>query len=151
MSHDFQSLVPPASVLPPGPYVGPLSWGRDGRTWKSEGRVNAGLFGHLLPSMLLLSGLSIFICKMEHLGHMGWPRQHVPDQNILSWPLRPQRWDRARDRLWKAMAPRPGGAWSGVEVEAESSRVSVVPSTPAIFTPEHCTARGLAKNTSSQS
>lgn len=96
--------------------------------------TDTGFFGPLLLSMLLLSGLSIFICKMEHLALMGWPRQDVTDQNILSWPLRPQRWDRARDRQWKAVAPRPGGAWSRVEVGAESGGVSAVPSTPAIFT-----------------
>lgn len=145
MSHDFQFLVPSCLCA----YTGAVPWasvpwvrgmngdGRDGQGWKSEGWVNTGLFGHLLPILFLLSGLSIFICKMERLAHIGWPRQHVPDQNILSWPLRPQRWDRAKARPWKAMAPRPGGAWSGVEVGAESGRVSAVPSTPAIFTPEH--------------
>lgn len=123
MSHDFQSLVPSVhSILSVSmAYTGAIPWtsvlyvtgvngeGRNGPGWKSGGWVNPGLFSHLL----LLSSLSIFICKMERLAHMGWPRQHVPDQNILSWPLRPQRWDRARDRPWKAMVPRPGGAWSG--------------------------------------
>lgn len=54
---------------------------------------------------------------------------------------------------WKAVAPRPGGAWSrgGGGGGAESSKVSAVPSTPAIFTLEHWTARALAKNSSSPS
>lgn len=97
--------------------------------------MDTGFFGPLLPSRLLLAGLSIFICKMESLALVGWPRQDISDQSILSWPLRPQRWGRARVRQWKAVAPRPGGAWSRVEVGAESGRVSAVPSTPAIFTP----------------
>ena len=50
----------------------------------------------------------------------------------------------------KAVTPRPGGAWSRGG-GAESSEVSAVPSTSAIFTLEHWTARGLAKNTSSPS
>lgn len=103
--------------------------------WKGKGVSAPGFFGPLLPSMLLLSGLSAFICKMEHLALTGWPRQDVLDQNILSWSLRPQRWDRARVGQRKTLAPRPGGAWSRVEVGAESGRVSAVPSTSAIFTP----------------
>ena len=57
-------------------------------------------------------------------------------------------------KQWKAGVPRPGGACSGggrVGWGTESSEVNAVPFTPAIFTLEHWTTRGLAKNTSGPS
>lgn len=55
---------------------------------------------------------------------------------------------RGEEKPWLQDQKAPG---PGEERGAESSEVSAVPSTPAIFTLEHWAARGLAKNISSPS
>lgn len=126
--------------------------GQERKGVDEEGTTLANNF--LVPPFFCL-GLSPLIHKMEHLASMSSKALRCTRLEYSSLAAEASRDgmepERSRGKPWlqdqEAPCPEDGGGGGG----AESSEVSAVPSTPAIFTLEHWTARGLAKNTSGTS
>lgn len=114
------------------------------------GEEGTTLANDFLASAFCSLGLSLLIHKMEHVASMSSKASRCtrPEHSSLATEasgdgMEPEKRKSCGSKTRRRLVQGRGGA--------ESSEVSAVPSTPAIFTQEHWAARGLAKNISSPS